>query len=180
MPMTQKTIYPTGYVPEPLGPDPFHYQTCFGQGFMPVRDLMILPQELPYQNYAFQQTTNIPQMGCGGNDGISQQVDIETTLREQTTRPTGGCNVYEFRDWGGFTPLPCAVQQPDFRPLQYTNWPRQVVKDIGRFPISASGCCYSAPNTYNKGAPAGPFNTYESYRPANVENLGAVTKTIGV
>lgn len=182
MPMTQKMIYPTGYVPEPLGPNPFHYQECFGQGFMPTRDLMILPQELPFQNYAFHQTTHIPQMGCGGNDGIAQQTDIETTLRQQTTRPTGGCNVYEFPHWGNFRPLPCAVQQPDFRPLMFSHSPRQLIKDIGRFPAAdqGGGCCYGAPNRYNKGQPTGPFGNYDAYRPANTETLGAVTKTIGV
>ena len=178
MPMTQKTITTTGYVPDGV----YSYQTCWGQNFMPVRDLSILPQELPYQNYAFHQTNWKPQMGCGGNDGISQQVDIETTLREQTTRPTGGCNVYEFRGWGNFRPLPAAWQQSDFRPLMFSHWPRQIIKDVGRFPSSdqGGGCCYGAPNRYNKGMPSGSFGNYEAYRPANSETLGAVTKTIGV
>ena len=177
MPMSQKMICPNGYTP--LGPDPFCYQTCFGQGFMPTRDIAILPQELPYQNYAFHQTTHIPQMGCGGNDGIAQQVDIETTLREQTTRPTGGCNVYEFPHWMGFRPLQCEWQMPDFRPLYMTHFPRQLIKDVGRFPDRnhGGGCCYGAPNAYNANTPAGPFGNHMAYMPASGENLGAVTKT---
>lgn len=171
-------IYPTGYVPQ--GPEAFHYQTCYGQGYMPVRDLSILPQELPYQNRAFHQTTHLPQMGCGGNDGIAQQVDIETTLRQQTTRPTGGCQVYEFPHWGGFVPLLYEWQQPDYRPLFFDHFPRQLVKDVGRFPDAdhGGGCCYTQPNAYQQGAPSGPFGNYMGYQPAAGENIGATCKTV--
>lgn len=176
--MDPQFVYPTGFVP--LTPNPYGYQTCYGQGFMPVRDLSILPQELPYQNYAFHQTRFIPQMGCGGSEGIAQQVDIETTLREQTTRPTGGCNVYEFPHWGNFRPLPCGWQQPDYRPLFFSHYPRQLIKDVGRFPDRdhGGGCCFQQPNAYNKGMPAGPFGNYNAYQPASGENIGAVTKSV--
>lgn len=200
-PANPTLMYPTGFVPKSLaGQPPFGYQTCYGQGFMPTRDIAILPQELPFQNYAFHQTSNLPQMGVGGNDGIAQQVDIESTLREQSTRPVNGCIVYEFRDMGNFIPLICAWQQPDYRPLYFSHSTRQIIKNWGRAPDRAhgGGCAREAPNTYNKGMPAGPYGDYSAYKPgasyggycgvggAAYANegcggvRGSVTKTVGV
>jgi len=177
-----------GFVPLDDGGKPYATQTCFGHMAMPVRDLSRLPQEMPYQNRQFRETTTLPQMGAGGGSGISQQVDIESTLREQTTRPTGGCNVYEFRDWGNWRPMMCEWQQPDYRPIHYTNFPRMLIKSQGRAPDvdHGGGVARLGPTALGKGLPAGPYGNYNSYQPsAGMPTarcgggiLGAVTKTI--
>lgn len=107
---------------------------CAGQGFFPTRDVCILPQELPYQQYAFYQTTNLPQMFGGNQEGYLKQVSIETGLRPEHSRDPDSCNTYEFRDYGGIQPLPCEWQQADFRPLhqQRPGHTRNLVKDLGR------------------------------------------------
>jgi hypothetical protein len=99
---------------------------------MPTRDLFLLPQELPFQNRDFVQTRHIPQMGCGGPDGYTNQVQVETCLREKSSRDPRGCNIYEFRDLGNVIPLLCAWQQPDYRPLYFAEDTRNYIKDVGR------------------------------------------------
>ena len=104
---------------------------------MPTRDICILPQELPYQQRAFEHNLGgraIPQMFCGGTEGYTRQVHIETGLRQQSTRDPDGCVVYEFRDYGNMQPLPCEWQRPDMRPLHFTQNTRNDIKDIGRAP----------------------------------------------
>lgn len=121
----------TCYGPETLAPTCTRFG-CKGMGFMPTRDLCILPQELPFQQRAFDQTTNIPQMFCGGPEGYALHTQIESSLRPEHTRDPGSCNTYELRDWGSLQYLPCGWQQPDFRPLQEQIHTRNDVKDLGR------------------------------------------------
>jgi hypothetical protein len=119
-------------------------QNCYSEniGFMPTRDLCLLPQELPFQNRDFCQTRHIPQMGCGGLEGYRDQVDIETDLREQLTRNVKGCNIYEFRDHGNVIPLICDWQKADYRPIHYSEDTRNYVKDLGRAPaMNGKGVC---------------------------------------
>jgi len=177
-----------GYVPLDSSGKPYATQTCFGSSFMPVRDLSRLPQEMPYQNRRFHETATKPQMGSGGGDGIAQQTDIESTLREQSTRPMASCNVYEFRDWGNWRPMPCEWQQGDFRPIHYQHFPRLLIKEQGRAPDRdhGGGQARLGPTAMGKGLPAGPYGDYTSYQPAaNMPTarcgggiLGAVTKTV--
>jgi len=176
----------TGFVPLDPSGQAYAYQTCFGQMAMPSRDLMKLPQEMPYQNRAFHETATKPQMGSGGGDGIAQHVDVESTLREQTTRLPGGCNVYLFRDGGNFYPMPCDWQQPDYRPLHFSQFPRMLIKTQGyshnRAPDMEHGGGFArlGPTAMGKGLPSGPYGNYNAYQPApsGCINFGAVTKTV--
>lgn len=164
----------------------FPLNACQGQGFMPTRDLCILPQELPYQQRAFEPNlggTNIPQMFCGGTQGYTKQVNIETDLRQISSRDPDGCNVYEFRDYGNMVPLLCEWQQPDFRPLYYTDHTRNMIKDLGRSPQNIYDQAH-----YNT---AGGVNSYTPYydprsrtqpkrKSENACELTWVTKSVGV
>lgn len=117
----------------------FPESTCHGQGFMPTRDICIIPQELPYQQRAFEPNLggkNIPQMFCGGTEGYTMHVNIESGLRQITTRDPDSCSTMEFRDHGNMIPLLCEWQQPDYRPLFFTDHTRNIIKDIGRDPAA--------------------------------------------
>lgn len=179
------------------GPSCFPDTSCRGQGFMPTRDICILPQELPYQQRAFEPNLggkNIPQMFCGGAEGYAMQVDLETGLRQISTRDPGGCNVYEFRDWGGIVPLICEWQQPDYRPLYFTDHTRNMIKDIGRNPeviYDEANCSrgYGGVNTYTPYYDPRSVQSYGGYEGcapglpgpgSNACMLGWVSKSVGV
>jgi len=181
MPLTfqNKVLYPSGFVPESGTPQPFHYNAQHDAGFMQARMYCRNPRDPPFQDYAFQQTSYLPSMGCGGADGIAQQVDIETSLREQMTKDPQSCRTYEYRDWL-LTPLLSNWQQPDYRPLYYTSDSRQEIKSAGRAPdVAHSGkCSYDAPNAWISGAAPGPYGNWKAYEPASCEGWGAVSKTV--
>lgn len=174
----------------------FPNTSCQGQGFMPTRDICTLPQELPYQQRAFEPNLggkNIPQMFCGGIEGYTKQVNIETHLRERSTRDPDSCNVYEFRDWGNMIPLQCQWQQPDYRPLFFTDHTRNVIKDIGRNPETiydeAKYHSWGGVNSYTPYYDPRSMQSYGGYegcslglpgRGSNACMLGLVTKTVGV
>jgi hypothetical protein len=142
---------------------------CSGLGFMPTRDICILPQELPFQNRAFDQQTNIPQMFCGGPEGYGMQTSIETGLRELSSRDPRSCTVYEYRDYGNMMPLICNWQQPDFRPLFFAEDTRNYIKDIGRSKSAIYDQC-----TYydSKGIPS--YTPYYGVIPPDPNTLGYV------
>lgn len=103
-----------------------------GYGFIPTRDVCLLPQELPYQNRAFEPDNTRPQMFGGGGAGIGRQTDIETQLRVRSTRERDGCSVIEYRDYGNMRPLPVEWQQADYRPIHFANSTRNDLKDYMR------------------------------------------------
>ena len=166
----------TCYGPETLAPNCTRF-ACKGMGFMPTRDLCILPQELPYQQYAFRQTTYIPQMFCGGPEGYALHTQIESALRPEHTRDPDSCNTYEYRDWGGIQPLPCEWQQSDYRPLHFGVHTRNDIKDLGRAKEARYGetsCSYYA----SDGSLS--YTDYPGRRWGVCEPLPYVTKTVMV
>lgn len=89
------------------------------------------PHLPPYLNRAFTQNTHFPQYGLGGNSGLEQWVNTESALTiPYMTRVRNGCSdSLEIHPDLSFDFLPTKWQQPDFRPIHFTESTRQAVKD---------------------------------------------------
>lgn len=154
----------------------FDYRAvCKAKGFINVRDLGNLARDPPYQDYAFFRSKGIPQMTSGGPIGIGIHTDIESSLRQNMSRDPDGCHTYEFRDYGAPVPMPYLWQQPDYRPLHFTDSTRQFVKDRIRAEVLAPG-----QKTYSYEGPNGvesyeDVSAYECEEPWNF-----VTKYVNV
>lgn len=94
---------------------------CFAGPYMP-----------PYYNRAFTQTSYFPQYGLGGNHGLQQWVDHESslTIPYQTRAPNGCTDTLELHPDLTFDHLPTKWQQDDYRPFHFEMSTRQSVKDM--------------------------------------------------
>jgi hypothetical protein len=103
-------------------------------GFIPTRDLARIPEELPFQNRDFFPNVSMPAKFDGSTAGYALHTSMETCLRPEHTREPSSCHTFEFRDWASFMPLTHNWQQPDYRPLHFTEASRQYIKQLGRPP----------------------------------------------
>jgi hypothetical protein len=87
--------------------------------------------ELPYYSRAFAQTTNLPQYGNGGNYGLAQAVDHESTLVFPwgTSAPRGCTDTIQFDPDLIFDPQITRWQQDDYRPVHFESGTRFAVKN---------------------------------------------------
>ena len=88
----------------------------------------------PYFGRAFTATVPIPQQGaCGGNIGQGQWTQKESCLRPCHLRNPRSCNDdIRLPDTLIFNYLPSEIQQPDYRPVQFTVNSRIEIKDVCR------------------------------------------------
>jgi hypothetical protein len=88
--------------------------------------------ELPYYNRAFNQTTNLPAYGIGGNYGLTQGVERESTLTMpwHMRAPKGCSDSIEYHPDLIFDPQITRWQQDDFRICHFTDGTRDDVKKM--------------------------------------------------
>lgn len=88
--------------------------------------------ELPFYGRAFSQTTHLPQVGVGGQYGLTQGVERESSLTfPYYSRVKKGCNgSIEYDPDLIFTPMLTKFQQDDFRICHFMDSTRNAVKSM--------------------------------------------------
>lgn len=88
--------------------------------------------ELPFYGRAFAQTTSLPQYGAGGQHGLTQGVERESTLTmPYYSRSRKGCtDSIEYDPDLVFQPMLTKFQQDDFRICHFVDGTRSAVKNM--------------------------------------------------